>query len=220
MATCKKSKKSQLSTALMKPLKEKYLAETPPTEEEQIIVIDFMGYARKVPLTKLKLKTFYDLAKNFGSTFQSLFATCTRIDIVFDLYKERCIKSHEGDRRSDGKGILTNVCTLDQPLPVEMKKFWTLYDNKVLSQQIFIKWMKESQVDHTCVFLDGSHCKDETMCIGIVNGSCYVEPLLQCSHKEADDRMFHLNHAVKISKFCSVVIASPNRYFCLRFAPL
>ena len=49
------------------------------------------------------------------------------------------------------------------------------------------------------------------MCIGIVNGPCYVKQLHQCSHEEADDRiMFHLNHAVKISKFCSVVIASPD----------
>ena len=90
-----------------------------------------------------------------------------------------------------------------------MKKFWALSDNKFSFQQIFIKWMKESQIDHTCVFLGGSHCEDETMCIGIVNGSCYVERLLQCSHEEADHRiMFHLNHAVKIS---SDVIASPDR---------
>ena len=93
----RKSKKSQLSTELMKPMREKYLAEIPPTEEERVIVIDFMGYARKVPVTKLKLKTFHDLVKNLGSTFQSLSATCTRIDIVFHLYKEKSIKSPERD---------------------------------------------------------------------------------------------------------------------------
>ena len=103
-----------------------------------------MGYARKVPVTKLKLKTFHDLVKNLGSTSRSLSATCTRIDIVFDLLKEKSIKSHERNRRSDGKGILTNVCTLDQPLLIEMKKFWALSDNKVSFQQILIKWMKES----------------------------------------------------------------------------
>lgn len=54
-----KSKKSQLATELKKPLKEKCLAEMPPTEEERvIIVIDFMGYARKVLVAKLKLKHF------------------------------------------------------------------------------------------------------------------------------------------------------------------
>ena len=49
------------------------------------------------------------------------------------------------------------------------------------------------------------------LCIGIVNGSCYVQRLLQCSHEEAHNRiMFYLNYAVKISKFCSTVIASPD----------
>ena len=159
-------------------------------------------------MIKISDLVFHDLVRNLGSTFQSLSATCTRIDIVFDLYKEKCINSNESDRWSDGKGVLTNVCTLDQPLPVEMKKFWALSDNKVSLQQILIKWMKESQIDHIFVFIGGSLSEHETMCIGIVNGFCYGEWLLQCSHEEADDRMFHLNHATKISKFCSVAIAS------------
>ena len=39
--------------------------------------------------------------------FLSLSATRTRIDIVFDLYKEKSIKSHERDRGIDNKDILT-----------------------------------------------------------------------------------------------------------------
>ena len=159
-------------------------------------------------MIKIADLVFHDLVRNLGSTFQSRSVTCTRIDIMFDLYKEKSIKSNERDRRSDGKGVLTNVCTLDQPLPVEMKKFWALSDNKVSLQQILIKWMKESQIDHTFVFIVGSLSEHETMCIGIVNGSCYDERLLQCYHEEADDRMFHLNHTPKISKFCSVAITS------------
>ena len=90
-------------------------------------------------MIKIADLVFHDLVRNLGSTFQSLSVTCTCIDIVFDLYKEKSIKSNEHDRRSDGKGVLTNVCTLDQPLPVEMKKFWALSDNKVSLQQILIK---------------------------------------------------------------------------------
>ena len=70
--------------------------------------------------------------------------------------------------------------------------------------------MEESQIDNTYVFLGGSHSKDETICIGIINGSCCVEWLLECSHEEADYRIM-LNLAVKIYKFCSVVTASPER---------
>ena len=85
---------------------------------------------------------FHDLVKNLVSTFQSLSATCTRIDIAFNFYKVKTIKSNERDRGSDGKCISTNVSTLDQLLPVEMKTFWALSDNKASFQQIFIKWMK------------------------------------------------------------------------------
>ena len=114
-------------------------------------------------LMKQKMIRIDDLVKNLGSTFWALSATCTRIDIVFNLYKEKSIKSNKRDRQSDGKGILTNVCPLIQPLSVEMKKFWALFDNKVSFQQIFIKWMKESQNEHTCLFLGGTHSEDETM---------------------------------------------------------
>ena len=46
---------------------------------------------------------FHSTVKNLGSTFQSLSATCTRIDIAFDLYKEKSTKSDEPDQQSDGK---------------------------------------------------------------------------------------------------------------------
>ena len=84
-----KVKKYQLLTELWEPLKEKYLAEIQPTEEERVIVIDFLGCTKKGPVSKLKLKTFHDLVKNLGSTFRSFSATCTRNGIVFDLYKEK-----------------------------------------------------------------------------------------------------------------------------------
>ena len=50
-----------------------------------MILVDFMGYARKVPVTKQKSKTLDDLVKSLWSTFKNLLATCTRTDLVFDL---------------------------------------------------------------------------------------------------------------------------------------
>ena len=43
-----------------------------------------------------------------------------------------------------------------------------------------------------------------------MNHSVSMERLLECSHEEADERMFHINHAVKIGNFCSTAIASPD----------
>ena len=92
------------------------------------------------------------------------------------------IKSHERSRRSEDKGIPTTVGRLDQPLPVEMKKFCPLSSNKVSFQQIFIKWVTENQPDSRCIYLGGSHKDDETICVRVENRNCTVERLLHCSH--------------------------------------
>ena len=103
----------------------------PPPTDNQMVIIDFMGYARKVPTKKLKLKTFSDLAAQLWSTFQGLSRTCIRTDIVFDLYRESSIKGSERKRRSKTAGIYTTVAKGDLPLPVEFDKFWSLSSNKV-----------------------------------------------------------------------------------------
>ena len=85
-------------------------------------------------------------------------------------------------------GILTYIRTLDQPLPVNMNKFWALTENKVSLQQIFIDWITQTKFD-TTIFLGGSHKSNEEMCISIVDGLTTTERLLKCSHEEADDRI-------------------------------
>ena len=64
----------------------------------QRIIIDFLSFARKFPIKKLNLKTFSDLVANLCSTFNSHSRDCTRIDIVFDLYKDDSIKAGERSR--------------------------------------------------------------------------------------------------------------------------
>ena len=59
------------------------------------------------------------------------------------------------------------------------------------------------------VYLGGSHKEDEFSCIQVLNGSTKEEPLLKCSHEEADNRIL-LSEGVKIGKFCNVIIASPD----------
>ena len=47
------------------PLKVPFTDDMPPTA----IVIDFMSYARKIPVKQLKLKTFGDMAAHCGRHF-------------------------------------------------------------------------------------------------------------------------------------------------------
>ena len=208
----RKPQKADLANELKKSLTGTYPSSIPPKNElQKMIAIDFMAYAWKVPVKKQKLSTFQDLVKALWSTFTALSVTCNRIDIVFNLYKKNSIKSHERSRRSEDKGIPTTVGRLDQPLPVEMKKFWPLSSNKVSFQQIFIKWVTENQPDSRCIYLGGSHKDDVTICVRVENRNCTVERLLHCYHEEADDRiMCHVNHAVTVSNFQSVVVAPPD----------
>ena len=81
-------------------------------------------------MNRLGLCISYDelerIAENLWSIFESLSSNCSRIDIIFDLYHDSSIKGSERDRRSKHPGILTPVSSADQPLPVELEKFWAL----------------------------------------------------------------------------------------------
>ena len=96
--------------------------------------------------------------------------------IVFDLYRENNITLHERNCFSKVKGIVTDIYQMDQSLPVEINKLWSLSENKVSFQWIFSKWDKERQRSDSCsIFLDGSHKDDQDMCVKFENRSSTVE---------------------------------------------
>ena len=207
----RKSPKSELATEVRKCLKEKSISKVPLSDNKCMIVIDFMSYARKVPVKKLKLKSFQDFAMHLWGTFSNLSKDCDRTDIVFDLYLPHSIKQHERNRRIKIAGINTNISGSEQPLPIDMDRFWAVMENKVRLQQFFIKWIFEYYKGKEPVYLGGSHPDKMTGCVKLLAEVTSWERLLQCDHEEADDRMmFHLNHAIKVDKFQKVVIASPD----------
>ena len=86
--------------------------------------------------------------------------------------------------------------------------------NKMALQQNFIVWaLKKAESDHfdKKLYFGGCHEDNSDMCLSYVNGSVQKERLLECTHEEADDRvLFHLNHAVQVGYYRSVVIASED----------
>ena len=103
----------------------------------------------------------------------------------------------------------SDVSHNDQALPVEMDKFWPLSQNKVSFQQFFIKWLLAKDTSGKTIYLGGNNTPDENACI--LTSTAEAEPLLRCFHEEADDRiMYHLSHAVKMDKYRSVIISSPD----------
>jgi hypothetical protein len=184
--------------------------EVPSDEMQTALIIDFMAYCRKVPIKKLLLKTYEDLAMHLWTTFQSIFPSSQRIDIIFDLYLDQSIKQGERNRRSKEGCIEITIKTANQALPFEVDKFWGSSTNKMQLEQIFITWILENYSGSRPVFLGCANIDDITSCIVVSNGISCTQQLLKCDHEEADDRMlFHANHAIN-NDFKKIIIVSPD----------
>ena len=102
----KKPNKSELSRDLLNSLSIKCGADIPYSD---CSVIDFMAYARKIPVKKIianggTLSTFGDYFNFLFNIFKSLTKNSKVVHIVFDLYKQFSIKDTERSRRCGKKG--------------------------------------------------------------------------------------------------------------------
>ena len=80
----------------------------PPHKLNPCHCIDFMALVRNVPLKKLDplVKTFHDFAIALISTVTTAGHNCEEIHIIFDTYREDCIKS---ERREESKEMVSLV---------------------------------------------------------------------------------------------------------------
>ena len=63
-------------------------------------VIDFMAFARRVPVKTAKLKNFQEFAECVWKTIHGAAGVSERTDIIYDNYYDRSIKGFERSRRS------------------------------------------------------------------------------------------------------------------------
>ena len=91
----RKPDKADLGSQLKKILENEILANLPSLTGHSMSIIDFMESARKIRTKKLKLKTFSDLSSFLWTGFAEFSKNCTRLDIIFDLYRQRSIKANE-----------------------------------------------------------------------------------------------------------------------------
>ena len=194
----RKSNKSEFSEEIRKliPTCPSNVPTSP--DMESMVVVDFMGYARKVPIKKLNLRPYHDFANHMWNTINKLSFNAARIDIVFDLHILQSIKQDERNRRGGIEGISTIITFPDQQLPIDMDMF-------------FIKWLTEHYSGNQPLYFGGAHPDDIASCVKIVNGCITLDRLLKCDHEEADDRiLFHVSHAIKVDRYQKIVIASPD----------
>ena len=135
----RKHKKSELATSVYKPLE--CLSDVQMCNKKAMIKVDFIAYARKVPVKKAKLKTYGDLEKPLWNTFNKLVSDYARIDIIFDLSIIYSIKETERNRRNAEEEISKNMFGSEQQLPIDTNIFWAVSENKMKFQQFFIDWL-------------------------------------------------------------------------------
>ena len=110
---------------------------------------------------------------------------------MFDLYYADSIKSHERQRRATHDVIVANIDHSDQPVPVEIEKFWTSSENKVKFQQFFIEFVSNTFKGDKPVYLGGCLISSLQCCVKVSQGTVEQFTSLKCSYEEADDRMMY-----------------------------
>ena len=101
-----------------------------------------MVYCRKLPIKKMKLETYFDVAKSLLDMFLAMANGCKAqsVYIVFDVYKESSIKNYKREVRSSGKVKIetTIVPGRQQKFPVLTEAFWACANNKAQLQNFFL----------------------------------------------------------------------------------
>ena len=100
----RKANKSELITELKSKITKNIPTHLPPTNHPRNVIMDFMAYARKVPIKMQNLKTYNNFFMSLEYN-QLSFQVMQWVDIVFDLYKENNIQGSERRRRTTGEGI-------------------------------------------------------------------------------------------------------------------
>ena len=224
----RKSAKSELARKIEENVQSETLTEMPKNTAEikSMVVIDFMAQAIKVPVKKAKIRTSGEFAQFLWKHFKYLGNECERIDIIFDLYLDSSIKHGGRQRRAKATAINVIISHSEQPIPVDIDKFWSSSENKIQLQQFFIIWLKELYTREESVslkqdvYLGGSH-KEKLAGYFLIRKKEFEETrLLECNHEEADDRMmFHINHGIKVANYKRVIVSSSDTdvYICLIF---
>ena len=105
-------------------------------------LVDVMANVRKIGIKGLR--TFADFCSTFLNMLLDICKNATRIDLVFDSYKEGSGKDTERSRRSTMKPIEISMKAEDTPLPVNIDTFRETVSNKAKLQMFLRKGVIEN----------------------------------------------------------------------------
>jgi len=206
----RKTNKASLATTLQKNVT---VADQLP--QNPASVVDGMNLVQRV---KGDQATFGDIATTILSMALREGSKSTRIDVVFDTYRENSIKNSERSARGEETGHQLQGITSAQ-IVRQWRSFLTGITNKTsLISFIVSEWRKP-------VYREKLHEKIlyvtvDDKCYRITSQGSEEVPDLQCQQEEADGRLlFHAVHAAREGYQAVVICAEDTDVFimCLAF---
>ena len=169
------------------------------------LIVDGMAFVQQIKVTNI---TFSEFAMKLSERILCVGKMASRIDVVFDEYRDVSIKNIERQRRSRGHLSFQQIVGSAQ-----VKQFGSfLYSNA--NKNALIKFVLEEWKQHKYRIKIKESIEffvTDKQKAYMVSQSAVVEDLgLRCSHEEVDTRMIlHANHAAS-SSYNKVMIASPD----------
>jgi len=117
-------------------------------------IVDFMALVRKLPMNKMGLHTFGELAESLSNRILATGSESTRTDIIFDVYQKSSIKQMER-AQSSSEQITITIRYDNKKLPVDLDMFWSSMLNKVWLQEYVFKWMLQNVESDKEIFFGG-----------------------------------------------------------------
>ena len=197
LADCNGALNKTTKSSLMHHL-EKDVSLQQSIQKQFAAIIDGMALVRKIKPTG---HTYQSYADHLLSSAMATSGNASRIDIVFDVYRDNSIKNAERGNRVTGKLEVKKVIGAQK-----IKQFTSLLShgkNKMaLIRFLASRWkLKHDSIGTTEVYV-----AFDTTCICLNDNDV---PALFCDHEEADTRLvFHAKHIS--DSFDKIVIHTPD----------
>ena len=172
-------------------------------------VVDFMSLVRKLPMKKMGLDTFGDIAECLSNII--LATESKRIDIIFYVYQDSSIKQIERAQRNSSEQITITIRSDNQKVPVDFDMFLSSMLNKGRLQEYFFQWMLKIVLSEKDIFFEHVEGVHDGQCWKVLAGTETHIPYLSSSQEEADDRiMYYINDGVVKHGVQSAFVDSPD----------
>lgn len=229
----KKSTKSDLTNILLQHLdKESIIVNSNPSLVPHVrsnaVVVDLMCVIRKLSSVELSnAKTFGSFCSVLLSVVVSYAKESDEIHLVMENYRHMSIKTVERIRRATKAGVtdlgvLCEVLSDEQPLPIPFNDFFKRTSNKISLQNFFVNYCVSKYKHPKPLYIAGGLTNDPDRCSITLNGKIEEAKEFRASHEEADDRMMYSIHQIyKIKKtpvpgsarYCITVVSTDADIF-------